>query len=304
MNVLVLGAGAIGSLYAAKLSGRNDVTVLARREHADAINRDGLRLVGRESSTHRVRAVTTVDRVPSETLVLLTTKVNDNRDVSNTLRGRIDGGVIVLCIQNGLGGEDIVKEVLGDRPGLHSPLVLRAVTQFGAIFKEPGVIDYKVAGYTLVEDSARSHFVADVLTASGLDGRVSDRIKHDVWRKLIFNCVINPITSLLGTEVGAIADPGLDPIKQRVIDECLAVAARDGVTFDIDFLGALTSVFGPSRNIASMRQDLMRGRPTEIDFMNGAVVELGRRYGIDCPVNASLTTLIKAMEARGRFVVP
>jgi len=301
MKVLVLGAGAIGSLYAAKLSGTNDVTVLARQEHADAINRDGLRLVGRESSTHRVRAVTTVDRVPSETLVLLTTKVNDNRAVTNALRGRIDGNVIVLCIQNGLGGEDIVKEVLG-RP--QSPLVLRAVTQFGAIFKEPGVIDYKVAGYTLVEDSARSRFVADVLTASGLDGRVSDRIKRDVWRKLIFNCVINPITSLLGTEVGAIADTGLDPIKQRVIDECLAVAARDGVTFDIDFLSALTTVFGPSRNIASMRQDLMRGRPTEVDFMNGAVVELGRRYGIDCPVNASLTALIKAMEARGRFVVP
>jgi 2-dehydropantoate 2-reductase len=301
MNVLVLGAGAIGSLYAAKLSGTNDVTVLARQEHADAINRDGLRLVGHESSTHRVRAVTTVDRVPSETLVLLTTKVNDNRAVSNALRDRIDGDVIVLCIQNGLGGEDIVKEVLG---GLQSPLVLRAVTQFGAIFKEPGVIDYKVAGYTLVEDSARSRFVADVLTASGLDGRVSDRIKRDVWRKLIFNCVINPITSLLGTEVGAIADAGLDPIKQRVIDECLAVAGRDGVTFDIDFLSALTAVFGPSRNIASMRQDLMRGRPTEIDFMNGAVVELGRRYGIDCPVNASLTALIKVMEARGRFVVP
>ena len=153
MKVLVLGAGAIGSLYAAKLSGTNDVTVLARQEHADAINRDGLRLVGRESSTHRVRAVTTVDRVPSETLVLLTTKVNDNRAVTNALRGRIDANVIILCIQNGLGGEDIVKEVLG-RP--QSPLVLRAVTQFGAIFKEPGVIDYKVAGYTLVEDSARS----------------------------------------------------------------------------------------------------------------------------------------------------
>src|SRR5262245_52575008 len=111
MNVLVLGAGAIGSLYAAKLSGANDVTVLGRREHVDAINRDGLRLVGRESSMHRVHAVTAIDRVPSDTLVLLTTKVNDNRDMANAIRGRIDGEVIVLCIQNGLGGEGIVKEV-------------------------------------------------------------------------------------------------------------------------------------------------------------------------------------------------
>ncbi|HEY7284625.1 MAG TPA: 2-dehydropantoate 2-reductase [Vicinamibacterales bacterium] len=301
MKVLVLGAGAIGSLYAAKLADAHDVTVLARPEHAAAITQAGLRLVGRESSTHRVAAVTEIERIAPGTLVLLTSKVNGNRALAEAIRGKVDGATTILCIQNGLGGEDIVKDALR---GDDAPLVLRAVTQFGAIFQEPGVIDFKVAGYTLIEDGPRSRSIAQLLTASGLDGRVSDNIKKDVWRKLIFNCVINPITSLLGSEVGAIADARLDPIKQRVIDECLAVAARDGVTFDVDFVEALTTVFGPSRNIASMRQDLLRGRATEIDFMNGAVVEAGRRHGIDCPVNASLVALIKVMEARGPFVVP
>ena len=81
-----------------------------------------------------------------------------------------------------------------------------------------------------------------------------------------------------------------------MIDECLAVARTEGVTFEIDFLSTIAEVFGASRTIASMRQDLMRGRPTEIDHMNGAVAALGRRAGIDCPVNAALTAIITAMD--------
>jgi 2-dehydropantoate 2-reductase len=125
---------------------------------------------------------------------------------------------------------------------------------------------------------------------------VSPDIKTEIWRKLIFNCVINPITAITGTEVGGIADARLDPLKQLVIDECLAVARSEGVAFAIDFLPTITEIFSESRTIASMRQDLMRGRPTEIDHMNGAVAALGRRAGIDCPVNAALTAIIKAMD--------
>ena len=293
MNVIVLGAGAIGSVYAAKLAANHDVTVVARGAHVEAINRGGLRMIGREVLTARARAVTVVDAVPPDTLVLLTTKVNDNRDAAASIAHLVRDDTIILCVQNGLHGERIVKEVIGRRS-----VVLRAVTQFGAIFREPGVVDLKVSGYTLVEAGDRSRTIASLLTASGLDGRVSDDINVDVWRKLIFNCVINPITAIIGTEVGGIADAGLDPLNRVVIDECLRVARADSVEFDIDFLQALKEVFGPSRNVASMRQDLLKGKPTEIDHMNGAVVELGRRLGIACPVNAALVTIIKAMERR------
>jgi 2-dehydropantoate 2-reductase len=293
VNVIVLGAGAIGSVYAAKLAANHDVTVVARGAHVEAINRGGLRMIGREVLTARARAVTAVDAVPPDTLVLLTTKVNDNRNAAASIAHLVRDDTIILCVQNGLHGERIVKEVIGRRS-----VVLRAVTQFGAIFREPGVVDLKVSGYTLVEAGDRSRAIASLLTASGLDGRVSDDINVDVWRKLIFNCVINPITAIIGTEVGGIADAGLDPLNRVVIDECLRVARADGVEFDIDFLQALKEVFGPSRNIASMRQDLLKGKPTEIDHMNGAVVELGRRLGIACPVNAALVTIIKAMERR------
>jgi len=291
MNVVVFGAGAIGSVYAAKLSAHHPVTVIGRPDHVAAIARDGLRVTGRESFTARVQAASDLSELPNSTLVLLTTKVNDNRRAAAALAQVVQPDTIVLCVQNGLGSEAVVKDVMAGRC-----LVLRAITQFGAIFSEPGVVDLKVKGYTLIEEGSHSQAVADLLTASGLDGRVSPAINTEIWRKLIFNCVINPITSIVGSEVGGIADPRLDPLKRLVIDECLRVAATDGVSFQEDFVRAIAETFGASRNIASMRQDLQRGRPTEIDFMNGAVVALGQRHRIDCPVNAALTAIIKAME--------
>ncbi len=294
MNIVVFGAGAIGSVYAAKLSAHHPVTVIARPGHVEAIARDGLRVVGRESFTCRVRAATAVGEVPGDTLLLLTTKVNDNRSAAAALAGVVREDTIILCVQNGLGSETVVKEAIGGRC-----LVLRAITQFGAIFREPGVVDFKVAGYTLIEAGARSQAVADLLTASGLEGRVTPAINTEIWRKLIYNCVINPITSIVGSEVGGIADARLDPLKRLVIDECLRVAAADGVSFEEDFVRSITDVFGASRNVASMRQDLIKGKPTEIDFMNGAVVALGQRHGIDCPVNAALVAIVKAMERSG-----
>jgi 2-dehydropantoate 2-reductase len=223
--------------------------------------------------------------------VLLTTKVNDNRQAATALAPHVRPDTTILCVQNGLHGERIIRDVIGDRC-----TVLRGITQFGAIFREPGVVDLKVVGYTVIERHERSGAIAGLLTASGLDARVSSDIAVDVWRKLIFNCVINPITAMNGLLVGDIADPRLDPLKQLVIDECLAVAHADGVRLDEDLQQALREQFGPSRNIASMRQDVMKKKPTEIDHMNGAVVALGRAHGIACPVNAALVAIIKAME--------
>ena len=303
MKVIVLGAGAIGSLYAAKLAPRHDVTVVGRAAHVDAINQRGLRVIGREEMTCHVRAATQVESIGPDTLLLLTTKVNDNRLAVEPLTDKLHEDTIILCVQNGLAGEDVVKAIVGGR----CP-VLRAITQFGAIFRAPGLIEYKVEGHTLVERNPHSARIAALLTASGLDGRVAADIRVEVWRKLIFNCVINPITSIVGGEVGSIADPRLDPLKRLVIDECLAVARTAGVSFDVDpdfdFLRAIADLFGPSTNVASMRQDLLKGKATEIEHMNDAVVELGRRLGVGCPVNAALAAIIRAMEARGRFVVP
>jgi 2-dehydropantoate 2-reductase len=289
--IIVLGAGAIGSVYAVKLAARHPVIVVARPDHAKAIRSNGLRLIGRETVTARVDAVTALDAIAAGTTILLTTKVNASEAALRPIADLVRDDTVIVCVQNGLDSEGVARRALGGRG-----VVLRAITQFGAIFQEPGLINFTAAGYTLLEDGPRSAAIAEMLTACGLEGRISPDIKTEIWRKLIYNCVINPITAITGTDVGGIADPRLDPLKRLVIDECLAVARTEGVTFDVDFLATITEVFSASRTIASMRQDLMRGRPTEIDHMNGAVAALGRQAGIDCPVNAALAAIIRAMD--------
>jgi 2-dehydropantoate 2-reductase len=292
MRIIILGAGAIGSVYGAKLSRHHDVTLVGGAAHVAAIQRDGLRLRGLLSGALRLPAVTRLDAIEPGTLILLTTKVNNNVAAVEPIVPLLREGVIVVCVQNGLYSEDLVKRLVRDRA-----LVLRAITQVGGVLVEPGLVDNTVAGYTLLEDHPASAAIAAVLSAAGLDGRVIPDIKKEMWRKAIFNCVINPTTALLACEVGGIVDPRLNALKQQIIDECLAVARADGVAFDEDFIALIDRVFAGARTIASMRQDLMKGRRTEIDHMNGAVAALGERYGLPCPVNAALTTMIRYLEA-------
>ena len=293
MQIIVLGAGAIGGLYGAKLADDNDVLLIGRPEHVAAINARGLRLEGIESRTVRIPAGTAVTEIGANALVLLTTKVTASAAALEPIAPLVRDDTTILSLQNGLGSEQIARAALGGRG-----VVLRGITQFGAIFETPGAIKYMAAGYTVIEQHERSARIADALTAASLNCRVSPNIAAEVWHKTVFNCVVNPITAILGCEVGGIANPQLDPLKQLVIDECVAVAGTQGITFEIDFLQEITDVFGASRNIVSMLQDLRRGHPTEIDYMNGAVAALGAEHGVPCPVNRALTAIIKALEAK------
>jgi len=293
MEIIVLGAGAIGSLYGAKLGAENEVILLARPAHAAAINATGLRLEGLESHVTRIRAVTALETIGPYALVLVTTKVQDTAAALDPVAPLVRDDTTIISLQNGLGSEKIARRALRDRG-----VVLRGITQFGAIFESPGVIQFMARGYTLLEQHERSDRIAAVLTAAGLDCRVTANIARDVWHKLVINCVVNPITAILGCEVGAIANPQLDPLKELVIAECVAVAESEGVVLEENFQQEISDFFRPSRNIASMLQDLRRGRMTEIDYLNGAVSAAGTRHGLECPVNRALTVIIKAMEAK------
>ena len=292
MQILIVGAGAIGSVYGAKLARQHPVTLVGGAAHVEAINRNGLILEGLEPATHRIPARARVAAIEPGTLILLTSKTSSSEAAIAPLVPLLPDGVTILCVQNGLYSEDVVKRLVGDRA-----VVLRAITQFGGVLLSPGVVKYTVEGYTLIEDHARAGAIAEVLTAAGLQGRITADMKREVWRKAIYNCVINPVTSLVQCDVAGITHPALAPIKQQLIDECVAVARADGVRFEEDFMRVIDEVFGRSHTIVSMRQDLDKGRKTEIDFMNGAVAALGERYGIACPVNRAMTSLIHRLES-------
>jgi 2-dehydropantoate 2-reductase len=117
---------------------------------------------------------------------------------------------------------------------------------------------------------------------------------------LIFNCVVNPITTIVGCKVGGIVDPHLNRVKQLIVDECLAVARAEGVQLSEEFMSEINSAYAGSENIVSMRQDLMRGRVTEIDYLNGAIVALGARHDLECPVNDALVRIIKGLETTSK----
>ncbi len=292
MQIFILGAGAIGSLYGAKLAARNDVTLVGRPDHVRAIRENGLRIEGIESEIVRLGAATHLDRIPPEALILLTTKVPATADALQPISPLVRDDTTIIVLQNGLNSNEVARAAVGGRG-----TVLRGITQFGAIFDQAGIIQYMAKGYTLLENHERSTRIAAVLNAAGLDCRISRNITTEVWRKLIFNCVVNPVTTIIGCKVGGIVDPRLDRLKRLIIDECLAVAETEGVIVKGDWISEINATYAGSPNTVSMQQDLLRGRGTEIDYLNGAVVALGAQRGVECPVNEGLTRIIKAMEA-------
>ncbi len=291
MNIIVIGAGAIGGLYGAKLSLFNDVFLVCRKDHADAINKDGLKINGLEKSVYKLKAGTGISTIDENTIILLTTKVYDSKEAINAIKNLVKPDTIIISLQNGLYSENIVKEVIEGKC-----TVIRAITNFGAYYLEPGSINYNGKSYTALEDSHQSIELAENFSRCGLNAYVSKNIKEEMWKKLIFNCVLNPLTSILRTENNYISSENLNPLKKLIVDECLRVAEKDGIYFNMDFVGEINTVFRNSKNISSMQQDLIKGKRTEIDYLNGAVVELGKKYGINCPVNNSISVLIKELE--------
>ena len=291
MKIIILGAGAIGSLYGAKLSKLYDVTLVGRRQHVDKINKDGLKIVGIEQNVYKLKAVTEIREIDDNTLILLTTKVHDSKEAIENIKNLIKKDTIVLCLQNGLYSEDIVKEIVGNKC-----LVIRGITAVGVTFIEPGIVQFSNLSYTTIEKSPVSQELANNFYKCHLKANVSENLKQDIWKKLIVNCMLNPVTAIFRIDNGESADEKLNPLKKAISDECLKVAEKDGVKFDFDFVETANKNLEGSRNMSSMFQDLVKGRKTEIDYLNGAVVELGKKYGIKCPVNEGLVLIIKGME--------
>lgn len=291
MNIIVLGAGAIGSFYAARLSAQHDVTLVGRPAHVDAVRYHGLRITGLEDAVLPLEAATAVNDIPADSLILVTVKAYDTETAVASISDRLRPDSVIVCLQNGLDPDVVARRIVGRRA-----LVLRAVTYFGLVFAGPGVIALKAQGHTSIEGGPQSWRIADTLSACGLEGRVSADIGAEVWTKTIFNCVVNPLTAMTGLEVGHIADSRFDRLKRLIIDECVAVARQEGIEIGDDLLLTLNDTFRPSTNLSSMHQDLTNGKRTEIDYLNGAVVRRGRAAGIPCPINEALTLIITTME--------
>lgn len=303
MKIVVVGSGAIGSLYGAFLSRleENEVFLIGRSPHITAVHERGLKIKGVMGEHHlHIAASEDAGSISEADLVIITTKTYDTVPAAISAKHLIDGGAYVLLIQNGLGTEEQVAEILG------TTRVLRATTCMGALQNEPGVVEATGCGLTEVG----SHFeengdfvetITDMLQSAGFDVRSSENIQGVVWTKTLVNCGINPVGALTGLTNGEVYENReLRGLVIRLVEEAARIVEALGVelTTEDPVRYALGTAKATGNNINSMLQDLKARKRTEIDAITGEIIRLGKQLGIDTPSNESVYALVKAIESR------
>jgi 2-dehydropantoate 2-reductase len=309
-RVVVVGGGVIGSLYAAHLARVGEVWALTRRpEHAAALEASGLRVSGKSEFTATLRATADESELPDAGLVILATKATDVDDAAARLAGRVPSAT-VMTIQNGLGTEEIVR-AHGERR------LLSAVTFMSGVRHADDHVEYELdtetwlgpfAGTTTFE---RAQEVEALLVESGLRARAFPDLRPAQWSKLIFNATVNTVAALTDlphvsafARVDAPTDLGL--LVRDLMDEGKRVAAAAGVDLHEDpwemnvhavQRGETEAAEGAYAHVPSMLDDVRSRRPTEVDFITGALVREAERVSVPVPLHTAVYRLVKAREA-------
>lgn len=294
MRISVIGAGALGTFYSAMLSSSGqDVTLVCRERDVEALGR-GVHVTG---LLERIAHPRIAASPPPSDLIFVTVKTYD---IGSAVRGiRVEPDTLVVVIHNGLGGDEMAASILGKGH------VAAGVSYSGVTFLEPGKV--RLAGYTETvmgsvepEVQKRLDVAKEALEKAGLMARITPDIRAAQWEKLYVNIAINPITALTGLNNGAILEiPELKALAAEIVDEASMVSKALGIKTSIDPMENVFKVMRDTyNNRSSMLQDVMRGKMTEIDALNGKVCELGRAAGVPTPRNDTITALIKGIEKK------
>ncbi len=291
MKIAIMGAGAVGCYYGALLAlGGHEVTLIGRAAHVEAMNRDGLHLERAEGSVYvPVRASTGAEGARDAELVLVCVKSADTEEAGRALRPVLGPSTMVLSLQNGVDNAERLHLALGRA-------VMPAVVYVGTNMAGPGHVCHHGGGRLVLGGTPA---LAELFTRSGIPTKVSQNVQGALWSKVILNCAYNAVSAIAQMPYGRFADfPGAEQVLRDAVDECLAVAARLGVTVPGDVWESVRqiAITMPAQR-SSTAQDLARGRPTEIDYLNGYVVRKGGELGVATPVNRVLHTLVKMLEA-------
>jgi 2-dehydropantoate 2-reductase len=310
--VLVAGAGALGSVVGGLLARAGfAVTLLGRRRHLDAVARDGLAIDGL-FGTHRVRGLRCVTEAAALDrgygTVLLTVKAWDTAPMAAAVAPALADDGVLVCMQNGLGNLERAAAAVGARRVLGARVIFGAELLAPAharvtVYAEPVLVGSPDADDRRRVDAARRW--AGHLAAAGIPAEPTDDVVAELWAKLLYNAALNPLGALLGLPYGALpADADTRATMDAVIAEAFAVARADGVVLRWPDAAAYRDVFygrlvpATAEHRSSMLQDLERGRPTEIDAINGWVAGRAAALGVPAPVNETLTRLVHARARR------
>jgi 2-dehydropantoate 2-reductase len=294
MRIAVMGAGAVGCYFGGMLArAGHPVALIGRAQHVQAMARDGLFLDTRSFQERvPVQAHTEAQGVEGAQLVLFCVKSTDTESAARAIAPHLGADAILLSLQNGVDNAERLQAAL---PQEVIPAVVYVATEMAG----PGHVKHHGRGDLVIGASAGSAEIAALFTGAGVALTVSDNVTGELWTKLIVNCAYNALSAIAKMPYGRVVQgDGVAAVMDDVVVECLAVARAAGVTVPAD---VRQSVPGIARAMpgqySSTAQDLMRGKPSEIDHLNGYVVRKGSSLGIPTPVNRVLHTLVKLLES-------
>lgn len=294
MKVAVMGAGAVGCYYGAMLAlAGHEVVLIGRAPFVDAVTQNGLILEkGGERLVAEVSASTDPSTIRGADIVMVCVKSGDTGEAGQQIAPHLASGCTVLSLQNGVSNAETLGQITG-RPVL--PVVVYVASHMNGL----GVVRHEGRG-DLELSGEGAEDIAGILNEAGVETRVSDDVMASLWGKLVVNCAINPLSAITGLPYGKIAaQAGMPELMRDVAQEALAVARAEGISVpDTVFETIRTIPVTMAGQHSSTAQDLGRGKPTEIDYLNGEIVKRAAKLGIDVPINRTLTLLVKSAERR------
>jgi 2-dehydropantoate 2-reductase len=312
MKILVMGAGAIGSVFGAFLAENgNDVSLIGREQYIQAIKKAGLRISGiwGEHCVRNVQCFTSASEI-SETnfdFVLLSTKSFDTEETVKQVLTLVGPETMIISLQNGLGNIESIARLAGKERTIGARVI------FGVVLIAPGHFNITVSADKVLIGAISPTVPADkvekiaaTINNAGISTATTSEIEKFIWTKVLYNCCLNAPSALLDTCYGKLGEfEATRKIIRSIITEVLAVARACGINMGFPDAASYEKIlYGellPTTyaHHASTLQDLKNGKKTEIEALNGAIVSFGREKGISTPVNWTLTQLIHGKEGTG-----
>ncbi len=305
-KVAVMGAGSVGCFFGGMLArAGHEVTLIGRAAHVEAINRDGLLIDGVKFREHvSAKASTEAAAVRGASLILFCVKSTDTEEAARQIAAHVAPDAVILNLQNGVDNAERIQKHL---PNLVIPAVVYVATampragcvkHYGRGDLVIGRMHPQTAAQAVV--SAALENIVSLFAGADVPVVISDNVAGELWTKLVVNCAYNAISALGQVPYGKmIVSDGIKAVMRDVVDEALAVAKASQVRMPADVLASVYKIADAMpEQMSSTAQDVARGRPSEIDHLNGFIVRRGQALGIATPVNRTLHALVKLIEAK------
>jgi 2-dehydropantoate 2-reductase len=293
LRFAVVGAGSVGSYFGGMLArAGQSVTLIGRATHVDAIRERGLRLETLAFDEFvRVDASTDPAAVAGADVVLFCVKSIDSEKSAREIAPFVASEAVILSLQNGVENPDIIRAVLTQR-------VIASVVYVATEMAGAGHLKHHGRGELVIDDLPQSAAIVDAFAHAGVPVQISDNVRGAQWAKLIVNCAYNALSAITQKPYGKLVEvAGVPALMEAVVEECLRVAQADRILIPGDAYEATRRIAQTmAGQYSSTAQDVARGKPNEIDYLNGYVVRRGRAHGIATPINQTLQTLVKLVE--------